>query len=300
CDPSSSHVSDRRRERIGVGGRRTMAEANRRVMRFRPCIDLHQGKVKQIVGSTLTGSAETLETNFESSSSSGDFAQRYKADTLPGGHVIMLGGGCEEAAIEALANYPGGLHIGGGITPTNAQKYLEAGASHIIVTSFVFNDGAIAWDRLNQLVEAVGKERLVLDLSCRRRPGEDGSSAEVSGPYYVVTDKWQKFTDFAVTAESIAKLEGYCDEFLVHGVDVEGKQSGVLEDLVVSLGEWSTIPVTYAGGARTLDDMERVKQLGKGKVDLTIGSALDIFGGDLSYAEVVRWQRQQEAARGTS
>lgn len=261
-------------------------------MRFRPCIDLHEGKVKQIVGSTLSATGETtaaLETNFETNKSSEDFASMYKRDALPGGHVIMLGKGCQEAAIAAIRAFPGGFHVGGGVNPSNAKSYLDAGASHIIVTSYVFKDGDIDWERLGELREAVGKERLVLDLSCRRRPG-----GRETGDFLVVTDKWQKFTRFAVTRENLERLAGYCDEFLVHGVDAEGKMGGVLEDLVSLLAECSPCLVTYAGGASSLADLERVRELGRGRVDLTIGSALDIFGGKLAYDDVVRWQRQEE------
>ena len=248
--------------------------------RFRPCIDLHGGVVKQIVGATLVD-GETPTTNFEAKISSAEFAKMYQKDGLYGGHVIMLGPGNEEASLAALSAFPGGMHVGGGINPVNASKFLEAGASHVIVTSYVFRDGKIDYDRLKEMVDAVGKERLVLDLSCRRREG--GSE------YYVVTDRWQKFTDFVVCAESLQRLAQECDEFLVHGVDVEGLQSGIEEDLVALLGEHSPLPVTYAGGARTFEDLRRVERLGKGRVDLTIGSALDIFGGELSFSEVVEF-----------
>jgi len=253
-------------------------------MKFRPCIDLHEGCVKQIVGGTLTDDADQApETNFTTDRSAGQFAELYRDDFLRGGHVIMLGKGNEEPALEALRAYPGGLQVGGGITPENASKYLEAGASHVIVTSYVFRDGSIDFERLKQLEDAVGKERLVLDLSCRRR------GSESSPKYYVVTDRWQKFTDFEISAENIALLAEHCDEFLVHGVDVEGKRVGIIGELVDMLGQWSPIPVTYAGGARSFEDLELVKLLGRGRVDLTIGSALDIFGGSLSYDSVVKW-----------
>ena len=251
---------------------------------FKPCIDLHQGRVKQIVGSTLSdepGKGPT--TNFESSKPSNEFASMYKSDGLNGGHVIMLGPGNEEAAKAALRAYPGGLQVGGDITPSNAAEYLEAGASHVIVTSYVFREGTLDRGRLAELVKAVGPKRLVLDLSCRRR--------EADGPFYVVTDRWQKFTNLALSAATLKELSAHCDEFLVHAVDVEGKQSGVEADLVSALGEWSPIPVTYAGGARSLADLEVVSRLGKGKVDLAIGSALDVFGGALPYEKVVSWCR---------
>lgn len=217
----------------------------------------------------------------------------------------------------------------GGITPENAREYLEAGASHVIVTSYVFAGGSISWERLDRLVDAVGKERLVLDLSCRKRPrSEAGSSAgpsevaasmasataataegpsssvadssSTAGPssadlspdaYLVVTDRWQRFTDYAITRDNLRKLSGYCDEFLVHGVDVEGMRMGVQEELVSLLAEWSPIPVTYAGGVRDLEDLQRVHNLGKGRVHVSVGSALDIFGGSLSYREVVDWAK---------
>ena len=206
-------------------------------------------------------------------------------DGLVGGHVIMLGPGNTEAALEALAAYPGGLQVGGGVTPENAKHLLDAGASHVIVTSYVFRDGGLDQARLDEMVATVGKERLVLDLSCRSRDGK----------YYVVTDRWQKFTDLEVNGEVLARLAGYCSEFLVHGVDVEGKQCGIMEDLVALLGEHATIPVTYAGGASAMADLERVREIGQGKVDLTIGSALDIFGGKLPYSEVVAWDARQAA-----
>lgn len=253
-------------------------------MKFRPCIDIHNGVVKQIVGSTLTeNSADTPVENFISSKSAGEFASMYKTDNLYGGHVILLGPNCEEAALEAVSTFPAGLQIGGGITADNAHKYLEAGASHIIVTSYVFKDGQIDFDRLSQLSASVGKERLVLDLSCRKRSSEEG------GPYYVVTNKWTQYTDFAVTPANLVVLAEYCDEFLVHGVDVEGKRCGIEEELVALLGNHSPLSVTYAGGVRSIEDLELVRRLGSDKVDCTVGSALDVFGGELPYAEVVAW-----------
>jgi phosphoribosylformimino-5-aminoimidazole carboxamide ribotide isomerase len=224
----------------------------------------------------------------------------YQRDGLTGGHVIMLGPGNVEAAKSALAAYPGGLQVGGGITDDNAQEWLDAGASHVIVTSHVFCDGQIHWPRLQRLVELVGKQRLVLDLSCRRQPkalqpGEHGGDSDDtnSSPYYVVTDRWQTFTQVPVTPETLKELAQWCDEFLVHGVDVEGKQCGILQDLVVLLGEASPIPVTYAGGVRSMEDIQLVQTLGKGRVDLTIGSALDCFGGSLKYDDVVAWHQRE-------
>ena len=287
-------------------------------MRFRPCIDLHSGVVKQIVGSTLVdgdgGAGDEPTTNFEAAHPSAHFAETYKRDGFPGGHVIMLGPGNTEAALSALRAYPGGMQVGGGINPTNAREYLDAGASHVIVTSYVFRDGKIDFARLDELVAAVGKERLVIDLSCRKRQqrqqvvgagagagagveAEAEAEAEADADtYYVVTDRWQKYTDFALSAASLARLATYCDEFLVHGVDVEGLRVGVIEELVARLGEWSPIPVTYAGGARSLADMETVRRLGGGRVDLTIGSALDMFGGDLKWDDIIAWQKAQDEA----
>ncbi|KAJ1634654.1 hypothetical protein T492DRAFT_971554 [Pavlovales sp. CCMP2436] len=259
-------------------------------MRFRPCIDLHNGAVKQIVGSTLVNDPTKLQTNFESKLSSAEFAQMYKRDQLVGGHVIMLGPGNEEASLAALAAYPNGLQVGGGVNASNARKYIDAGASHVIVTSWVFVDGQLSRERLAELVAAIGRERIVLDLSCRKHPDAP------TGPYFVVMDKWQRFTDCKVSRELLAELEKSCAEFLVHGVDVEGKECGIEEELVTYLGQWSTIPVTYAGGCRDLADVERVRELGGGRVDVTIGSALDVFGGKLPYSDVVAWDAKEAAA----
>eukprot|EP01018_Ginkgo_biloba_P021352 Gb_34666 [translate_table: standard] len=257
-------------------------------VRFRPCIDIHKGKVKQIVGSTLldsNGESSTLITNFESEKSPAEFANFYKRDGLLGGHVIMLGADAASvsAAVEALHAYPGGLQVGGGINPGNAWTYLEAGASHVIVTSYVFNDGKMDLERLKALVRVVGKERLVLDLSCRKKDGK----------YVIVTDRWQKFSDIALDEETFDTLSAYADEYLVHGVDVEGKRLGIDKELVSLLGRWSPIPVTYAGGATTLADLDVIRVAGAGSVDVTVGSALDIFGGNLPYKDVVAWHQKQ-------
>lgn len=246
-------------------------------MQFRPCIDLHDGKVKQIVGSTLGHQNVDVVENFTSEHEASYFASMFAKSGLTGGHVIMLGPGNEQAALSALHTYPGGLQVGGGITAQNARQYLDAGASHVIVTSYIFHDGILDMERLERLVEAVGKERLVIDLSCRKREGK----------WFVVTDKWTKFSDFEVNAASIQMIEQYCDELLIHAVDVEGKRSGMQEELVIDLANWTTIPTTYAGGVRSLEDLRKFEQLGQGKLHVTIGSALDIFGGDLHYNEVV-------------
>ena len=254
---------------------------------FRPCIDIHDGQVKQIVGSTLldTDQAAGPVTHFTSPRPGSWYARLYRQDNLQGGHVIMLGPGNESAALEALAAWPGGMQLGGGVNADNASRFLDGGASHVIVTSWVFREGRIDFDRLRRLVEAIGKERLVLDLSCRRR--HDG--------YYVATDRWQKTTDTRIDAESLAVLSDHCDEFLVHAVDVEGKQSGVDLELVALLGRLSPVTATYAGGVRHLGDLEALRQAGEGRVAVTVGSALDIFGGPLAYRDVVAWHRQATA-----
>ena len=250
---------------------------------FRPCIDLHEGKVKQIVGGTLGADAGALRTNFVSERPASWYAELYKRDGLKGGHVILLGPGNEAAALEALAAYPGGLQVGGGINAGNARVWLDAGASHVIVTSWVFRDGRLDEERLRSLVAAVGKERLVLDLSCRKR-GDD---------YFVVTDRWQKFTELKITRETLERLAGSCSEFLIHAADVEGLCRGIDAELVWKLGEWTPIPTTYAGGAKSLADLEDVTRLGRGCIDLTIGSALDIFGGTgVRYEDAVEFNRR--------
>ena len=250
---------------------------------FRPCIDLHEGKVKQIVGGSLTGDAATLRTNFVSSHPPAWYADLYRRDGLRGGHVILLGPGNEDAAREALAAYPGGLQLGGGVNPQNACGWLDAGASHVIVTSWVFRDGRLDDTRLAELARAVGRERLVLDLSCRVR----------GGTYWVVTDRFQKFTELELGRDVLERLATSCAEFLVHAVDVEGLCRGVDRELVARLGEWTPLPMTYAGGARSLADLEAVARLGQGRVDLTIGSALDIFGGTgVRYADCVAFHRR--------
>lgn len=250
---------------------------------FRPCIDLHEGKVKQIVGGTLGAEPGRLQTNFVSDRPAAWYAELYQRDGLKGGHVIMLGPGNDTEARAALRAYPGGLQLGGGINLGNARAWLEAGASHVIITSWVFRGGQIDWERLTQLVEAIGKARLVLDLSCRRR-GEG---------YFVVTDRWQKFTDVAVSRENLEKLAVWCAEFLIHAVDVEGQCRGIDQELVANLAQWSPIPTTYAGGASSLADLETVTRLGQGRIDLTIGSALDIFGGSgVRYEDALAFNRR--------
>ena len=248
---------------------------------FRPCIDLHEGRVKQIVGGSLTASG--AQTNFVSDRPARWYAELYKKDELRGGHVILLGSGNEEPAREALSAYPGGLQIGGGVTIGNAAQWLEAGASHVIVTSWIFREGRVEWERLRELVKEIGKERLVVDLSCRKRGSE----------YFVVTDRWQKFTDETVSRDTLSRMAEFCDEFLVHAVDVEGLCQGIDHELVEKLAEWVPLPATYAGGARSLHDLEEVAEISGGRIDLTIGSALDIFGGSgVKYEDCVAFNRR--------
>ncbi|MBO0993687.1 phosphoribosylformimino-5-aminoimidazole carboxamide ribotide isomerase [Bacillus sp. SD088] len=245
-------------------------------MKFRPCIDIHQGKVKQIIGDTFSFNQGTVE-NFVSNYDSAYYASMFRRDNLKGGHVIMLGEGNKESAIQALKEYPLGLQLGGGITAENASFYLENKASHIIVTSYIFENGELNIDRLNRLVSEVGKDKLVIDLSCKQK----------NGKWFVVTNKWTQFSNFEVNESNIKEIEKYCDELLIHAVDVEGKRTGIQEDLVKQLIQWVSIPTTYAGGIRSLKDVETFFELSSGKLDLTIGSSLDLFGGDLSYSEVV-------------
>jgi len=257
-------------------------------MKFRPCIDIHNGKVKQIVGGSLQDAGDQASENFVSEVDSAAYAALYRKMGLTGGHVIMLNGQdspyyqkTRQEALKALSAWPGGLQAGGGITAENAAQFLDAGASHVIVTSYVFRNGVIDYDRLKALSKAVGKKRLVLDISCRKRNGQ----------YYVVTDRWQKYTDTPVTEMLLKELSIYCDEFLVHGVDVEGKASGVEKELIALLtSSKEEYIITYAGGIAGFEDLEIIKNLGKGRLDYTIGSALSIFGGTMDFERAVRWK----------
>jgi phosphoribosylformimino-5-aminoimidazole carboxamide ribotide isomerase len=254
---------------------------------FRPCIDLHEGKVKQIVGGTLGADGGALRTNFVSEQGAAWYANLYRRDGLTGGHVILLGPGNEPQAKEALSAYLNGLQLGGGVNLENASGWLDAGASHVIVTSWVFREGRIDRERLGQLVRRIGKDKLVLDLSCRTR----------NGAYYVVTDRFQKFTEVVLGPDVFRDLSESCVEFLVHAVDVEGLCRGVDASLVAKLADWSPVPCTYAGGARSLADLELVTRVGRGNIHLTIGSALDIFGGTgVRYADAVAFNRSQAQA----
>ena len=252
-------------------------------MKFRPCIDIHNGQVKQIVGGSLLDQGDQAVENFAATQEADYFADMYKKDGLTGGHVILLNPASseyyaktKEQALKALRAYPKGLQIGGGITAENAAEYIEAGASHVIVTSYVFKNGEIQWENLEKLCAAVGKEHVVLDLSCRKKDDK----------YYIVTDRWQTFTNVVLDEAILEKLSGYCDEFLVHGVDVEGKASGIESELIEILSKETKIPVTYAGGISSLEDLEKIREIGKGKIDFTIGSALDLFGGKIPYQTI--------------
>ena len=254
-------------------------------MEFRPCIDIHNGKVKQIVGSSLKDEGDFAVENFVSERDASYYAELYKKDGLKGGHIILLNKYVSEyyeatkaQAFSALSVFPDGFQIGGGISDSNAQEFLDAGASHVIVTSFVFSGGRIDMENLERMRRAVGREHLVLDLSCRRRD---------DGRYYIVTDRWQKFTDTPLDDEILELLFEYADEYLIHAVDVEGKSSGIDEELVRILSRHDNIPITYAGGIRDIGDLDRLYMLSGGRINATIGSALDIFGGPLNYREIV-------------
>lgn len=259
-------------------------------MRFRPCIDIHNGKVKQIVGGSLRDAGDHAAENFVSEKDAAWFADLYKRDGLTGGHVILLNPvsspyyeATRRQAMKALAAYPGGLQLGGGVTDQSAADYLKAGASHVIVTSYVFRDGQIQWENLQALKKAVGRERIVLDVSCRKKDGR----------YYIVTDRWQKFTDVVLDGEILEKLADYCDEFLVHGVDNEGKAAGADTELTRILAKAAARPVTYAGGIGSLEDLRSFQKASEGKLDFTIGSALSIFGGTIPYDAVKTCKKSQ-------
>ena len=254
-------------------------------MEFRPCIDIHNGKVKQIIGGSLSDVGDFASENFVAEQDAAFYAELYAGAGIKGGHIILLNAKSSEyyeqtlnQALKALRAYPGGLQIGGGITPENAMLFLDAGASHVIVTSYVFHDGLIDFDRLGKLVDIVGKEHLVLDLSCKKT--EKG--------YFIVTDRWQKMTRQQVNHELMDRLMEYCDEFLIHAVDVEGKSQGVEKELISLIGSWGKIPVTYAGGVHSYGDLGVLKELGNNKLNVTIGSSLDLFGGTLKWTEVMK------------
>lgn len=254
-------------------------------MEFRPCIDIHNGKVKQIVGGSLRDRGDLARENFVSGQDAAFFAEMYREAGLKGGHIILLNPvessyfeETKRQAMKALRSYPGGLQIGGGIMPQNAGEYLDAGASHVIVTSYVFRNGRIDYDRLEEMCRAVGADRLVLDLSCRKTP--DG--------YFVVTDRWQKLTDEKVDGALLDRLADHCDEFLVHAVDVEGCANGIETELAGLLGSWGRRTMTYAGGVHSYEDLRLLRELGRNRLNVTIGSALDLFGGKLEWRKVLQ------------
>ncbi|MCR5282692.1 MAG: phosphoribosylformimino-5-aminoimidazole carboxamide ribotide isomerase [Lachnospiraceae bacterium] len=266
-------------------------------MQFRPCIDIHNGRVKQIVGSSLTDAGDQARENFVATQDAAYFAKLYQSRGLLGGHVILLNHkdsayyeATRQQALLALSAYPSGLQVGGGIGVENAASFLKAGASHVVVTSYVFREGRIEFDRLNGLKQAVGKEHLVLDVSCRR----------FGDSYFVCTDRWQNKTDFALTEENLTMLSDYCDEFLIHAVDVEGKSRGIEESVAAILGSWAAgrpqfhEKITYAGGVGSFEDLKKLKQLGGGHVNVTIGSSLDLFGGDMAFDEVLAICKEEQ------
>ncbi len=262
-------------------------------MEFRPCIDIHNGTVKQIVGSSLTDTGNRARENFVSDKDAAFYARFYRRDGIKGGHVILLNHAgstyyerTKQQALSALRAYPGGLQAGGGICAENAEEFLAAGASHVIVTSYVFSGGKVDYENLQRLVRVTGKERLVLDLSCRM--GADGA-------YYIVTDRWQRFTSEKISLELLERLSAYADEFLVHAVDVEGRAEGIEVPLVRLLGSWGKIPVTYAGGIGSFADLKELKREGMGRLNVTVGSALDLFGGAMEYRKVLAFCAEQKA-----
>lgn len=254
-------------------------------MEFRPCIDIHNGSVKQIVGGSLCDQGDTARENYVSGQDAAFYAGLYREYKITNGHIIMLNAAAspyyettKKQALAALKAYPGGLQIGGGVTPENAGEFLDAGASHVIVTSYVFQDGQIRYERLDKMVREVGRERLVLDLSARKRENR----------YFIVTDRWQKYTDVELNRRTLDELSGCCDEFLVHAVDVEGRAEGIEEELARFLGDWGKMPVTYAGGVHSMDDLRLLKKIGRDRVHVTVGSALDLFGGSMKFEDVLR------------
>jgi phosphoribosylformimino-5-aminoimidazole carboxamide ribotide isomerase len=142
----------------------------------------------------------------------------------------------------------------------------------------------------------VGRDHLVLDLSCKRIAGANTGDSVLHGKdcprWKIAINRWQTLIDIEITAETLNDLARYCDEFLIHAADVEGKQQGMDDELIVFLAENSPIPCTYAGGAKSLADLEHCKQISNGKIDLTIGSALDLFGGKgVKYEDCVRFNK---------
>lgn len=259
-------------------------------MEFRPCIDIHNGQVKQLIGGSVADTSDYAQENFVSCQPSDWYARLFQEKNLRNGHVILLNGkdsshyeASRQQVLNALRAYPGGLQAGGGITAENAAEYLDAGASHVIVTSYVFRDGTISYENLNRLLEAVGKKRLVLDLSCRKK----------DGLYYIVTDRWQRYTRVCLNEDVLDMLASFCDEFLIHAVDVEGKVAGIENELVSLLGSWNRIPITYAGGIRSEEDIHTIRELGRGRIHITVGSALSLYGGGLDFDRVMQCAAQE-------
>ncbi|PVH24623.1 phosphoribosylformimino-5-aminoimidazole carboxamide ribotide isomerase [Sphingobacterium corticibacter] len=249
-------------------------------MNFRPCIDVFKAKVVQLIGTSLFGGDErTIIKHFESEYSPAYYAKLFKEDDLKGGHILSLGSGNNDVVIEALSAFSGGMKYGGGVTAENAHVYLDAGATHVIVNSYVFNNGEINYSNLDSLVKSIGKDKLVLDMSCRKRNGE----------YYIVTNLWEKFTNVRINKQSLLEISGYCDEIIVHGVDSEGRKQGLESDLVKILAEHTPIKTVYAGGISSISDLNLIKELGNEKIDPCIGTALSIYGGNLPYQDVVQW-----------
>ncbi len=257
-------------------------------MHFRPCIDIHDGKVKQIVGDTISDLGKKdgqPKENFVADKDAAYYAKLYQRDGLRGGHIINLNmkgtkeyEASKQLALEALKAYPGGLQYGGGVDDQNAKEFIDAGASHVIVTSFVFNDGRVDYDALKSVSDAVGREHLVLDLSCTR----------IDDKYFIVTDRWQKVSKEIITYNFLDRLAFYCDEFLIHAADVEGRQNGIDRDLVGFLARYKRVPITYAGGVSDYGDIELISYLSDNVMDFTIGSCLDLFGGELEYDRIVK------------
>lgn len=245
--------------------------------KFVGCIDLHDGQVKQIVGGTLKDNDDSLETNFVSKYPPSYYAQLYLKNRIEGCHVIKLGPNNDAAAMEALNAAPGFLQVGGGINDENCLQWLEK-ASKIIVTSWLFTkEGTFLMDRLQLLSNKCGPDRIVVDLSCRRTP---------DSKWVVAMNKWQTLTTLELNKETFTELSKYTDEFLIHAADVEGLCKGIETDLVTKLYEWTKdinkeVKIVYAGGAKSISDLELVDKLSNGTVDLTYGSSLDIFGGKL-------------------
>ena len=239
--------------------------------------------MRQIVGSSLLKGAPQI--NHTSDFDAAYFASLYREEGLSGGHVISLGDNNQKQAVAALGAYRGGLQYGGGVTAENAQKYLEAGASHVIATSYLMDNNRFCWERLEQLKKEVGQEHLVIDLSCRKtRAG-----------WVVASNRWQTLTKMTLTEKTILELQENCNEFLIHAADEEGKQSGMDEQLIKFLGQYCDIPTTYAGGASSLGDLDKVANLSNKKLDLTIGSALDIFGGfGVTLEDCILWNRSNK------